>query len=144
MRIPPAIKTVRAMLDASEAVNADKYLSHVTEDVVIRPPGFIIGPGEIRGHEEIRAGFERLKGILGSDRQLHLGERRYFLDRADESKVLVGVEITISDKGAPGSFGTQAAMLCTLVGDKVSRLDSWTTREEGLAQLQDPVAVDDV
>ncbi len=127
------------MLDASEAVNADKYLRHMARDAVIRPPGFVIGPGEIRGHEEIRAGFEKLRESLGSDRELHLRERRYFLDRADESKVLVEVEveITISDKRTSESFGTQAAMLYTLASDKVSMLESWTTREDGLAHRPD-------
>lgn len=141
MQTPPVIETVQALLDASEAVDVDKYLGHVTEDVVVRPPGFVIGPAEICGHEALRKGFAKLRETLGSDRSLHLRQRGFFLDRADESKVLVGMEITISDKRTGESFGTQASMLNTLVGEKVSRIESWTTREDGLAQLQDPVAV---
>jgi hypothetical protein len=32
-------------------------------------------------------------------------------------------------------------MVCTVVGDKVSRIESYTTRDAGLAELTDPVEV---
>ena len=142
MQATPGIGAVEGILDASEAVDLDAYRPHVTEDVVIHPPPFVIGPGELRGHEGVRVGLARLEEILGSERELQLGSRRYFLDRADETKVLVGIEITIANKRTAESFGTQASMLATLAGDRVSRIESFTTRDEGLAQLQDPVAVD--
>lgn len=139
--LPPAIETARALLDASEALSPDKYLRHVTQDVVIHSPGFIMGPLEIVGHDEVRAAFERLKETLGPKRKFFVGRRRYFLDHEDESKVLVTVQLTISDPYSH-SFGTEVAMLNTMAGDKVSRVDSWTTPEEGLAQLKDPVEID--
>ena len=127
------------MLDASEAVNPDEYVRHVTEDVVINPPAFIMGPEEVVGHDGVREAAEKLRDILGPRRKLRVRRRRYFVDRKDDSKVLVMVELTIEDPA--GSFGTQAAMLNTMDDSKVSRIDSWTTHEEGLAQLQDPVEV---
>jgi ketosteroid isomerase-like protein len=142
MGIPPSTRAVEGILDASEAIDLKAYLPHVTEDVVIHPPVFVIGPGELRGHEGIRDGLQSLREALGTNRKLQLGERRYFFDRADESKVLVGMEITISDKATGDSFGTQASMVCTVVDGKVSKIESYTTREDGLAQLEDPVPVD--
>jgi hypothetical protein len=141
MTATPGVRAVRGVLDASEAVDIEMYLPHVTEDVVIHPPGFVIGPSEIQGHEGIRAGLATLKEMLGPDRVLRMGERRYFLDHEDETKVLVLIEITISSEKKSESFGTQASMLCTLAGDRVSRIDSYTTHDAGLAQLQDPVEV---
>lgn len=138
----PAIAAVQGVLDASEAVDLEAYLPHVTEDVVILPPGFVIGPQEIRGHAGIEAGLERLREILGTDRELHMGKRRFYVDRADESKILVVIEITIASKRTAESFGTEAAMLTTITGNRVSRIESYTTGEHGLAQLRDPVAVD--
>jgi hypothetical protein len=137
----PGIKAVQGILDASEAVDLDAYLPHVTEDVEIHPPGFVIGPNELRGHEGIRDGLATLRQTLAPDRTLRLGERRYFVDRADESKVLVGIEITISDQRNARSFGTQGSMLCTLTGGKISKIESFTTREAGLAELKDPIEV---
>jgi hypothetical protein len=141
MAATPGIRAVEGILDASEAVDLDAYLPHVTEDVAIHPPGFVIGPDELHGHDGIRAGLATLRETLGPDRTLRMAERRYFLDGADESKVLVGVEITIADERNARSFGTQGSMLCTLTGSRVSKIDSFTTREEGLAQLEDPVEV---
>jgi hypothetical protein len=141
MAATPGVSAVQGVLDASEAVSLDLYLPHVTEDVVIHPPGFVIGPNEIRGHGGIETGLKTLKEMLGPDRTLRMGERRYFLDQADQTKVLVLLEITIFNGANGESFGTQGSMLCTVVGDKVSRIESFTTRDAGLAQLQDPVEV---
>lgn len=126
------------MLDASQAIDPDEYIKHVTEDVVIHPPGFIMGPGSIVGHDEVRAAFEKLRDTIGPKRRFLVERRRYFLDREVQDRVLVTVELTISDPNSE-SFGTDAAMLNTMAGNKVSRIDSWTTREEGLAQLRDPI-----
>jgi hypothetical protein len=141
MTATPAVRAVEGVLDASEAVDLDAYLPHVTEDVVIHPPGFVIGPNEIHGHEGIRTGLATLRGMLGPNRELHMGERRFYLDQADETKVLVLLEISIVDKTSGESFGTQGSMLCTVMGDKVSKIESYTTRDEGLAQLKDPIEV---
>ncbi len=141
MASTPGVRAVQGILDASEAVDLDAYLPHVTEDVEIHPPGFVIGPNELHGHEGIRAGLATLTETLGPNRALVLGGRHFFLDRADESKVLVGIEITISDNRNGHSFGTEGSMLCTLTGDRVSKIVSFTTREEGFAQLKDPVEV---
>jgi ketosteroid isomerase-like protein len=141
MAATPGVSAVQGVLDASEAVDLDMYLPHVTEDVVIYPPGFVIGPNEIHGHDGIRAGLETLKEMLGPERVLRMGKRRYFLDRADETKVLVLLEITIANERTGESFGTQGSMLCTLTDDRVSRIESYTTRDAGLAQIDDPVEV---
>ena len=141
MATQPGVGAVQGILDASEAIDLDSYLPHVTEDVVIHPPGFVIGPNELLGHEGIRTGLATLREMLGAHRRLRMSDRHYFLDHADDSKVLVLIEITISSRRTAESFGTQGAMLCTLTGDRVSRIESYTTREAGLAQLQDPEEV---
>jgi hypothetical protein len=134
------VETVHAMLAAFDERDVDEYVSHLADDVVVRPPGFIFGETEHHGPEEVRAAFAELEATMGPDRRFDLRKRRYFVDREDEGKVLVVVEILITpDRG--DLFGTQAALLVTMTGDKVSRIDSWPTEAEGLAQLEDPVAV---
>jgi hypothetical protein len=130
------------MLDAFYARDVDAYLAHLTDDIVLCPPGFIFGQREQRGHEDVRAAFAELDETLGPDRKFEFRNVRYFLDRADESKVLVVSEITVSPRFAE-TFGSEAALLLTMRGDKVARIDSWRNEAEGLAQLQDPVAVAD-
>ncbi|HEY8000690.1 MAG TPA: nuclear transport factor 2 family protein [Solirubrobacterales bacterium] len=102
-----ALETVRAMLAAFDERDVDEYVSHLAEDVVVRPPGFIFGQREHHGREEVRAAFAEI--LITPER----GDR----------------------------FGTQTALLVTMTGDEVSRIDSWPSEAEGLAQLDDPTAV---
>jgi ketosteroid isomerase-like protein len=142
---PPNVETIRAVAAAFDARDADEYVSHMTEDVVVRPPGFILGQREMRGHEQVKAAFAEGTAALGTGRTLVVSDRRYFLDRADETRVVVVNELTISSEngGELETYGTQSALLFTMTGDsKVSRLEAWPTMAEGLAQLEDPVAID--
>lgn len=135
------VTTFRAMMAAFAARDADEYVSHLADDVVFSPPGIMLGRRELHGREEVRAGFAELAQVLDPGRELDVGGHRGFVDRADEDRLLVVVEITISpDVGEP--YGTQAALLLTMTGDKVSRFDSLQTEAEGLAQLTDPVAIE--
>jgi ketosteroid isomerase-like protein len=127
---------------AFDARDADEYVTHMTADVVATPPGFLLGQRELHGHEQLRAAFvEGMAAIArGPGRTLETSERRYFLDRADETKVLsVGrMTVTPNDDGEP--FGSESVLLFTLTGDsKVSRLESWGSEAEGIARLEDPV-----
>jgi ketosteroid isomerase-like protein len=130
---------------AFDALDADEYVRHMTEDVVAIPPGFLVGRRELRGHEQLKAAFADGMAKLGPARKLHVSNRRYVLDRADETKVLAVIEMTISAEGGDEleTFGTETAIVFTLNDDsKVSRLESWPSMAEGLAQLEDPVAID--
>ena len=126
---------------AFDAFDADEYVKHMTEDVVARPPGFMLGRRELHGREQVKAAFAEFADVLGPHRKLVVSNRRYYLDREDETKVLVVNELTITPQTGD-SFGTEAALVATLAGDKVSRLESWPSEAEGLAQLKDPVAID--
>lgn len=137
----PAVETVRATLAAFDARNVDEFLSHLAEDVVLHPPGFILGEREQHGREEVRAAFVELEETLGPGRGFDFLKRRYFVDREDETTVLLVSEISISPQhGEP--FGVETAQVLTITEGKISRIDSWRTEAEGLAQLNDPVAVD--
>jgi ketosteroid isomerase-like protein len=139
---PPHLNTIRALVAAFDAFDANEYVRHMTADVVVRPPGFMLGRRELHGRDEVKAAFAEFEGVLSPGRKIEVSNRRYFVDRADESKVLVVSEMTISRESG-GAFGTEAALVATLTADsKVSRLESWPSEAEGLAQLEDPVAID--
>jgi ketosteroid isomerase-like protein len=123
---------------AFDARDADAYVGHMTEDVIVRPPGFMLGQRELHGRAEVRAAFAEL------GEGLNVTDRRYFVDRADQAKFLVVYEINVSrERGDElATYGSEAALVITLTGDKVSRLHSVPSEAEGLAQLADPVAVD--
>jgi hypothetical protein len=140
----PQFATIQALVAAFDARDADAYVSHMTEDVVVRPPGFMLGQVELHGHEQVKGAFAELDEVLGERSKLEVTNRRYFRDRADENKFLVVNEMTIS-RGRGGeleTFGSEAGLVAMLTGDKVSRLESWPSEAEGLAQLADPVRID--
>jgi hypothetical protein len=135
------------MAAAFDARDADEYVSHLTEDAVVSPPGFLIGLRELQGREQVRAAFAEFAEMLRPGRKLEVSERRYFVDRADPTRVLIVDELTVSpDTGptaGPDTFGTEAALLFTITGEnKVSRLQSWQSEAEGLGQLKDPVEIE--
>ena len=95
----PHLATIRAVAAAFDARDADEYVSHMTENVVLRPPGFILGQRELRGREQVKAAFAEGTEAIGPGRTLGVSNRRYFLDRADETKVLVVNVLTVSPQG---------------------------------------------
>jgi hypothetical protein len=146
--VPIHVVTVRAMAGAFDARDADDYVSFMTEDVVVSPPGFLMGRSELRGRDEVKAAFAEFARVLKPGRKLEVTERRYFVDWADESKVLLVDQLRVSPACGMTSgletFGSEAALLFTLTaGGKVCRLESWPTGAEGLGQLRDPLPIDD-
>jgi hypothetical protein len=140
-----------AIADAETAAffagDAGQAVAYMTDDVLIRPPGFLLGQRELRGHEQARAFVEEFKTTLPLDRKVELTRRRHFLDRADESRLLVIDELTVSPEDASerpqlGTFTTEVAVLFTFTDDdRICRLESWATEKEGRAQLAEPAPV---
>ena len=140
-----------AIADAETAAflagDAGQAVAYMTDDVLIRPPGFLLGQRELRGREQARAFVEEFKTTLPRDRKVELTKRRHFVDQADERRLLVVDELTVSpknasDRGEPGTFTTEFAALFTFTdADRICRLESWATEEEGRAQLVEPAPV---
>jgi ketosteroid isomerase-like protein len=138
------VETIQGVAAAFDARDVDKYVSYMTEDVVIIPPGFLLGRKEMHGHEQVKAAFVEGTAALGPRRKLTASNRRYFLDRQDGKRFLVVNELTISDPlgGELKTFGTQSALVFTMTAENmVSRLEAWPTEADGLAQLEDPVEI---
>jgi ketosteroid isomerase-like protein len=145
--VPIHVVTVRAMADAFDARDADDYVSFMTEDVVVSPPGFLMGRSELRGQEEVKAAFAKFARVLKPGRRLEVTERRHFVDGVDESRVLSIDQLRVSPANGMTSgletFGAVAALLFTMTADgKVCKLESWPSEAEGLAQLRDPLPID--
>ena len=148
---PSSASRRSAIVDAETAAffagDAGKAVAYMTDDVLIRPPGFLLGQRELSGHEQARAFIKEFKTTLPLDRKVELTKRRHFVDRADESRLLVIDELTVSpddaaDRPQLGSFTTEVAVLFTFTDDdRISRLESWATPEEGRAQLAKPAPV---
>lgn len=145
MRAPrsPQVDTVSAILDAFAEQNADDFVSHMTDDVVLRPSAFITGRGEYRGRVDILAGFaEMLETLADAGERVQVRPLEHFAEQGDADTVLSLCRLTIFRANGE-QLGTQIAYLWTLRDGKVAELDAWLDHKEGFRQLQDPVKVED-
>jgi len=93
---PSNVGVVRAQFDAFDAGDVDAFVAGLAEDVEFRPPGFWVGSRVFRGHDEVRESFAEVMEIRNDpNREAKTRSRRFFVDRADEAKVLVVIEITV-------------------------------------------------
>ena len=139
---PTSVETVLSLLRAFDRRDPDEFVLYLADDVFIQPPPFLMGRREHRGPQEVAAAFGLLEETIGPDRELGFRERRYFIDEADERRVLVVVQLSISTRGGV-PFESEAAMLATLTADlkHATVIRSWPSEAEGLAQLEQPVEV---
>jgi ketosteroid isomerase-like protein len=143
MGAPSSIEVVRSVFDAFDAGDREAFIALLARDVVVRPPGFWFGETEFRGREQAGRSFDEVIAMRSTlERETKVRNRRFFVDRADETKTLAGMEIEVFEINSARSFGTEAAMLYTVIGGEVTRVDSFVTLEEGLALMTDPVAAD--
>ena len=135
------LSTVMALFDAFGELDAEAFVSHLTEDVIMRPSAFVTGESEYRGHREVVESFDVIaKDLEREGKTLHLRPHALYVDRDDEDRVLALGELTIiRDGGEP--FGTEVAYLHRMSGDKVAEVWTWLDHEEGLRQLAAPEEV---
>ena len=140
--MPTSVETVLSMLGAFDRRDPEEFVRYLAEDVVVQPPPFLMGRKEQRGPKEVAAAFDQLEETIGPDRELGFRRRRYFIDEADERRVLVVVQLSISTGGGV-PFESEAAMLAIMTEDlkHASAIRSWASEAEGLAQLEQPVEV---
>ena len=136
------LRAILAMFDAFARLDADEFASHLTEDVVFRPSGFVTGQSEFLGREAVRRNLlelherrERHEGNVVRLRPLSL-----YVDREDESKILALARFTVI-RPTSDSFDTDVAHLHTMRGEQVAELESWLDHAEGIRHLLSPQEV---
>jgi ketosteroid isomerase-like protein len=141
MDTPEILSPVIAILTAFDARDAEAFVSHMTEDVLLAPSAFITGKGAYHGRDEVLAGFAEMEQSLAAAREdVRVQARRFFVDWEHPEKVLSLGQVTIT-RASGDSFGTEIAYLWTLRDGKVCELHTWLDHAEGLRQLREPIEV---
>jgi ketosteroid isomerase-like protein len=131
-------RAIVAMFDAFARLDADEFASHLTEDVVFRPSGFVTGQSEFLGREAVRQNLVELREERGQAESLvRLRPLALYIDREDETKVLALARFTVI-RLTSDSFDTDVAFLHTMSGDQVAELRTWLDHAEGLEHLARP------
>jgi len=132
------VEVVAELHDAFTTRDVDRFLSHLTDDVVLRPTAFITGREEYRGIDDIRTGFAEINALVEKmSEEVTVEPKRFYVDRANDDVVLsLAVVSIIREDGE--SLSTDVAYLMEMDGDKVARFDAWLSHDEGLRQLKEP------
>ena len=136
------LRVILAMFDAFARLDADEFASHLTEDVVFRPSGFVTGTSEFLGREAVRRNLLELREqrqLPGKD-LVRLRPLSLYLDREDETKILVLARFTVI-RPTSDSFDTDAAQLHTMRGAQVAEVETWLDHAEGIRHLMSPEEV---
>lgn len=134
-------RAIAAMFDAFARLDADEFASHLTEDVVFRPSGFVTGQSEFLGREAIRQNLVELReGREQGDNVVRLRPLALYIDREDETKILALARFTVI-RPTSDSFDTDVAFLHTMRGEQVAELRTWLDHAEGLGHLASPEQV---
>lgn len=134
-------RAIAAMFGAFARLDADEFASHLTEDVVFRPSGFVTGQSEFLGREAVRQNLVE----LGEEREqrenvVRLRPLALYIDREDETKILALARFTVI-RPTSDSFDTDVAFLHTMSGEQVAELRTWLDHAEGLGHLASPEEV---
>lgn len=135
-----AVSTIQAALEAFAVGDVDAFVGNLTEDAVVEPPAFLMGKRRFEGREGVRAGFAELEQILGPDTHARLRPRQYCIDRAEPSRVLLRLGMTMIRPDA-SEFDAEASLIVTMRDDLISGYVSWPDFEEARAKMQDPVDI---
>src|SRR5262245_10620980 len=136
------LRVILAMFDAFARLDGDEFASHLTEDVVFRPSGFVTGTSEFLGREAVRRNLLELREqrrLPGKD-LVRLRPLSLYLDREDETKILVLARFTVI-RPTSDSFDTDAAQLHTMRGAQVAEVETWLDHAEGIRHLMSPEEV---
>ena len=128
------------MFDAFASLDADRFASHLTEDVVFRPSAFVTGTSEFMGREAVRQNLLELRDRRATESVVRLRPLALYVDGEDDDKILALGRFTVI-RPTSDSFDTEVAHLHTMDGDRVAELRTWLDHAEGLEQLADPQQV---
>jgi ketosteroid isomerase-like protein len=136
------LRAILAMFDSFARLDADEFASHLTDDVVFRPSGFVTGRSEFLGREAVRRNLLELREQRerGEENVVRLRPLSLYVDREDDSKILALARFTVI-RPTSESFDTDVAHLHTMRGEQVAELETWLDHAEGIRHLLSPQEV---
>jgi ketosteroid isomerase-like protein len=135
------LRTIAVLFDAFARLDADEFASHLTEDVLFRPSGFVTGRSEFLGREQVRRNLIELRDQRSRNENLvRLRPLALYVDLEADDKILALARFTVV-RPTSDSFDTDVAHLHLMEGDLVAELRTWLDHDEGLSRLASPERV---
>jgi ketosteroid isomerase-like protein len=138
MATPRQVEVVAHLHRTFTERDVDGFVSHLTDDAILRPSTLIAGREEYRGIDDVRVGFGEIAKLLeSSGEDVAVEPLHFYADRADDDLVVSVAKLTITRRdGAPYSN------LWRMRGEMLAELDASLEVDAALKRLGDPGEVE--
>src|SRR3954453_4931223 len=111
MATPKQVEVVASLHSTFTERDVDGFVSHLTDEAVLRPSTLIAGREEYRGIDDVRIGFGEIAKLLeSSGEDVAVEPLHFYVDRADDDLVVSVAKLTITRRdGQP--YSTKIAYL---------------------------------
>jgi ketosteroid isomerase-like protein len=142
MATPEQVKVVADLHRTFMERDVDGFVTHLTDDAILRPSTLIAGREEYRGIDDVRVGFGEIAKLLeSSGEDVVVEPLHFYVDRVDDDLVVSVSQLTVTRRDdAP--YSTQIAYLWRMQGEEVAELDASFEVDAALKQLRDPEEVE--
>ena len=93
-------KQVQVVVDLHQTFterDVPEFVTHLTDDVILRPSTLIAGREEYRGIEDVKKGFGELRDLLDSrGEDVTVEPLRFYVDRGDDDLVVSLTRVTVT------------------------------------------------
>ncbi len=137
MASPGQVAVVASLHRTFSDRDVEGFVSHLTDDVVLRPSTLIAGREEYRGIDDVRVGFGELADLFASfGEDVAVEPLRFYVDRGDDGAVVSVARITIT-RAEDRPFVTEILYSWRMDGEKVAELAASLDVDDGLKELGD-------
>lgn len=142
MATPKQVEVVADLHRTFTERDVDGFVSHLTDDAILRPSTLIGGREEYRGIDDVKVGFGEIARLLESSGEDVVVEPiHFYVDRGDDDLVVSVAKLTVTRRDdAP--YSTRITYLWRMQGERIAELDASFDVDAALKQLGDPEEVE--
>ena len=138
-------KQVQVVVDLHQTFterDVPEFVTHLTDDVILRPSTLIAGREEYRGVEDVKKGFRELRDLLDSrGEDVTVEPLRFYVDRGDDDLVVSLTRVTVTREDEK-PYSADLLYTWRMNGEKVAELSASLDVDAGMEQLADAEEVE--
>jgi ketosteroid isomerase-like protein len=138
-------KQVQVVVDLHQTFterDVPAFVTHLTDDVILRPSTLIAGREEYRGIEDVKKGFRELRNLLDSrGEDVTVEPLRFYVDRGDDDLVVSLTRVTVT-RAHEKPYSADLLYTWRMNGEKVAELSASLDVDAGMEQLADAEEVE--
>jgi ketosteroid isomerase-like protein len=142
MATPKQVEVVADLHRTFTERDVDGFVSHLTDDAILRPSTLIGGREEYRGIDDVRVGFGEIAKMLESGGEdVAVEPLHFYVDGADDDLVVSVAKLTLTRRDDQ-PYSTQIAYLWRMRGEQLAELEASLDVDAAQKELRDPQEVE--